>query len=60
VAAIVAIAQQINLESVAEGVQTVAQMEFLQKLRCNFIQGYYFSKPLAVEDATKLLRYGIA
>lgn len=60
VSAIVAMAQQLNLEFVAEGVETVAQMEFLRKLRCNLIQGYYFSKPLAVEDATKLLQCGIA
>ncbi|OAI17153.1 diguanylate cyclase [Methylomonas lenta] len=50
VAAITVMAQQLKLEVVAEGVETLAQLEFLRKLQCNFVQGYYFSKPLSADD----------
>ena len=60
VAAITAMAQQLNLEVVAEGVETREQLEFLRGFRCQSIQGYYFSKPLAEGDATLLLQHGFA
>lgn len=59
VAAITAMAQRLNLEVVAEGVETLEQLEFLRELRCQSIQGYYFSKPLVEGDATLLLQQGI-
>lgn len=52
---IISIAAQFGLEVVAEGVETVDQLEFLvNKKRRNF-QGYYFSRPLAAENLTGLL-----
>lgn len=59
VAAITAMAQRLNLDIVAEGVETQEQLAFLTELRCPFIQGYYFSKPLSGEDATLFLQRGI-
>ena len=44
------IVKQMNLKSVAEGVETEAQLNRLKKIGCDYIQGYYFSKPLPVED----------
>ena len=46
VEAIIAIAQKIKVKAVAEGVETISQLSFLEKCNCDYIQGYYFSKPL--------------
>ncbi|WP_462158732.1 bifunctional diguanylate cyclase/phosphodiesterase [Pseudoalteromonas sp. GB56] len=56
-AAIIAMAQKLNLNVVAEGVETKEQMEFLKANNCFVVQGYYFSKPLTEEDVLKLPEY---
>ena len=48
--AITSIGQRLNLEVVAEGVETKEQFELLQEIRCPVIQGYFFSRPLPAED----------
>lgn len=58
VSAIGAMALQLNLSLVAEGVETQEQLEFLQKIQCHSIQGYYFSQPVNTARATELLRQG--
>lgn len=55
VTAITVMAQQLGLNVVAEGVETSSQFEFLQKLYCQSVQGFYFSKPIDAESATVLL-----
>ena len=40
---------------VAEGVETLFQMEALRDLDCELAQGYLFSRPLPLEDAVELL-----
>lgn len=52
---IIRLGQNLGLEITAEGVETKEQVAFLQKLRCDEIQGYYFAKPLPVEEFGKLL-----
>lgn len=59
VAAIAAMAQQLNLTVIAEGVETMAQLEFLRTVRCHAVQGYYFSRPVAAEQATRLLQRSV-
>jgi len=54
--AIVSMAKSLNLKVVAEGVENEAQMSFLRDHHCDEIQGYYFSKPLAVDEAAEKLR----
>lgn len=54
VAAIIAMAQKMNLRVVAEGVETVEQVEFLRKNACYQVQGYYFSMPLAEQELSRL------
>ncbi|NNJ95955.1 MAG: EAL domain-containing protein [Gammaproteobacteria bacterium] len=54
--AIIAMARNLNLWIVAEGVETEAQLAFLRAHGCEEVQGYYFSRPLAVDAATKLLQ----
>jgi len=41
---------------VAEGVETVQQLQILQELRCDEVQGYYVSPPLPPEAAAQLLQ----
>ena len=45
----------LGLEVVAEGIETAAQLELLQTLGCRLGQGYLFSRPVAAEEAAKLL-----
>lgn len=45
-AAIIAMAQKLNLDVVAEGVETAAQIEFLKNNSCYIVQGYFYSPPL--------------
>ncbi len=45
--AIIRLAHSLNLEVIAEGVETAAQVEFLKHHGCEQVQGYYFSRPLA-------------
>jgi len=47
-----------NMGVVAEGVETPEQLSKLRNLRCDRVQGYYFSKPLAVADAEFLIANG--
>lgn len=56
VKAIVAMAKGLGLEVVAEGVETKAQLNFLAKLNCDSIQGYYYSKPLAADEFVAFCR----
>ncbi len=53
--AIIAVAKNLNLEVLAEGVESHNQLEFLKKQKCDEIQGFYFSKPLSIDDMNKLL-----
>ena len=57
-AAIIAMARELSLTTVAEGVELVEQLEFLQKQGCNLIQGFLFSKPLPAAELEELVRSG--
>jgi EAL domain-containing protein (putative c-di-GMP-specific phosphodiesterase class I) len=56
VLAIIALAQQLNLSVIAEGVETEEQLQFLKENQCSEVQGYYFSRPIEANDCTKLLK----
>mgnify|MGYP006266818911 CR=1 FL=1 len=55
VQAVLAIAQTLNMDAIAEGVETEKQLHRLRELGCQCAQGYYFAKPLAAEAATTLI-----
>ena len=52
---IIYIAKKLNLETVAEGVENKEQIEYLRELGCDLIQGYYYSKPIKLEEFEKWL-----
>ncbi|TAK75378.1 MAG: EAL domain-containing protein, partial [Gammaproteobacteria bacterium] len=54
--AIIAMAQSLNLEVLAEGVESESQLEFLKKSKCGEVQGFYFSKPIPAKTCERLLR----
>jgi diguanylate cyclase (GGDEF)-like protein/PAS domain S-box-containing protein len=55
-AAVISMANSLNLKVIAEGVENEEQMSFLRAHHCDEIQGYYFSKPLEADDFAKKLR----
>ncbi|HUK55265.1 MAG TPA: EAL domain-containing protein [Nitrospiria bacterium] len=55
VTAIITLAHNLRLKAIAEGVETAEQLKLLRLLRCDRIQGYYFSHPLPADEMTGLL-----
>jgi diguanylate cyclase (GGDEF)-like protein len=55
VMAIVTLAHNLRLQVVAEGVETEEQLRFLHLLRCDEVQGYFFSKPLPAAGLERVL-----
>ncbi len=53
---IIAMARALRRDVIAEGVETQAQIEFLEERRCFCIQGYYVSEPLPTEEFVRFLR----
>ena len=58
ITAIASLARSLNLDVVAEGVETVEQARLLAEQGCHIMQGYFFGKPVPAEDLTKLLEQG--
>ncbi|SCA57713.1 putative Diguanylate cyclase [Candidatus Terasakiella magnetica] len=56
--AVIAIGKSMNLKIVGEGVENDTQLEFLRENGCDYIQGYYFSKPVPADEFEKLLQEG--
>ncbi|WP_136417715.1 EAL domain-containing protein [Herbaspirillum sp. ST 5-3] len=56
ISAIIAMARSLNLNVIAEGVETAEQAAFLRANQCVLAQGYYYSKPVTAEEFAELLR----
>ncbi|WP_319419124.1 putative bifunctional diguanylate cyclase/phosphodiesterase [Pleurocapsa sp. FMAR1] len=52
---IITLAQKLDMDVIAEGIETENHQHILKALNCEYGQGYFFAKPLKSEDATKLL-----
>jgi EAL domain-containing protein (putative c-di-GMP-specific phosphodiesterase class I) len=57
---IYSLANDLSMRVVAEGVETQEQLQILASFQARFIQGYYYSRPLNAEDATKRLSSGLS
>ncbi len=47
---IMLLAKRLDVKTIVEGVETKEQVDFVKKLKCDIIQGYYYSKPISRED----------
>ncbi|GAB3548463.1 hypothetical protein GCM10027343_28870 [Noviherbaspirillum agri] len=56
VLSIISLAHSLRLKVIAEGVETQAQLAYLREHGCDYMQGYYFSKPLPEADCAWVLR----
>jgi diguanylate cyclase (GGDEF)-like protein/PAS domain S-box-containing protein len=56
VSTVIALAHNLNLKVIAEGVETAEQFEALRALDCDEAQGYFFHKPLALQEFDDLLK----
>ncbi|MEH1844039.1 MAG: EAL domain-containing protein [Nostoc sp.] len=57
--AIIALAHSLNIDVIAEGVETVGQLTQLKAMKCKYAQGYFFSKPLDSKSVETLIASGI-
>ena len=53
--AILKMAESLKMQTIAEGVETKEQVEFLKSIGCKYVQGFYYSKPLPVDEFEKLI-----
>jgi EAL domain-containing protein (putative c-di-GMP-specific phosphodiesterase class I) len=54
VSAITAMAKSLKLKTIAEGVEKTAQLQKLQELGCDEIQGFYYSRPIPATEFEKM------
>jgi len=59
VGAIISMARSLGMQTLAEGVETAGQLEFLRERGCDEVQGYYFSRPVPADALAELLRKGV-
>ena len=57
--AIIAMAKSLNMNIVAEGAETKEEIETLHNLGCDIIQGFYYSKPIRIEELREFIKNGI-
>ena len=58
VTAIISMANNLGMQTIAEGVETSEQLAFLRLQGCNAVQGYYYSKPLPADQLEAYVRFG--
>ena len=56
--AVIAMAHKLGIKVIAEGVECAAQLDLLREFGCDELQGYFFSRPVPVEEFTLMLKQG--
>ncbi|MEJ7555451.1 MAG: EAL domain-containing protein [Aquificaceae bacterium] len=51
----IALARDLGIATLAEGIETEPQLRMLQGMGCDFVQGYLFAKPMNMEDMVRFL-----
>jgi len=51
----ITLARFLGYKTIAEGVETVDQLERLRKCKCDLAQGFYFGEPLSGEEASEII-----
>ena len=59
IASITSLAQELGMDTTAEGVETLDELDLVRMHGCSHVQGYIYAKPLKTEDATDRLRTGL-
>ncbi len=59
IASIVSLAEALGMETTAEGVETLDELDLVRMLGCSHVQGYIYEKPLNLENATARLQTGL-
>ena len=59
VRSVVSLGQNLGLDVIAEGVETAEQLDYLRTANCQYIQGYYFARPMEHESVVRFLQEGI-
>lgn len=54
--AIIQMAHRLNMQVIAEGVESVQQLNILREMGCDYIQGYYYSKPVPMDGLIEFLQ----
>ena len=54
ISSVVDMAKNLEMNVISEGVETQDQIDFLQEIDCNMVQGFYFSKPMKLKDFDEL------
>lgn len=54
---VIALAKDLNMSTIAEGVETLGQVKMLQEMKCDLIQGYVYYKPMSIEDFNKIVEH---
>ncbi len=60
IASIVSLAEALNMETTAEGVETLDELDLVRMLGCSHVQGYIYEKPLSLEQASMRLAVGMS
>ena len=55
VTSVIKMAKALNIPTIAEGVEEESIVNYLKEIGCEYVQGFYFSKPISVEDYEKLV-----
>ncbi len=60
IASIVSLAEALGMETTAEGVETLDELDLVRMLGCSHVQGYIYAKPMSLDEASAQLRTGLS